>query len=1061
MTPDPALLLRAVPDGLWLLDADGRTLFANDPLLALLGRSADEMHGFSAYDALDESGAAVLRERLAERVDPTVPPAPGTRGDRECRLYRPDGTAVWVLVSPEPVVDDDGRLVGWMHRIKDNAEQHDLLELSQRREHQFAEAQAIAHIGSWDMDLVTGELVWSDETFRLVGRVPGSLVPTPEEFFGRVHPDDRENGEAAFEALVAGAPVMDFEARLVNDDAKPRWVRAQGRAVLDDAGVAVRVDGTLQDITAAKENEQALEFLSVMAAAANEASSLQEALIASEKYVRPYSKWPAVLVAVPDPEVSERLLFLDVAWGEEAEGLAAAAREVAITAAQERRTVHQFGPSGSALVAGPVLFDDRIAAVVVSDSLVPFEPPPSDLIVFNQMLTFLAHVAEREWAAQDLAAARDQALSASRAKSEFLATMSHEIRTPLNGVLGLSELLARTELTPHQRRLADGVEHAGRTLLALVNDILDLSKIEAGRLDLEAVDFDPRAVVEQSAALVADLARDKHLELVVSSAGDMPAQVRGDPVRFGQVITNLASNAVKFTADGEVVIRATGETGPDGPRVRVEVRDTGVGIDPEAASRLFEPFTQADSSTTREYGGTGLGLAISRRIVSAMGGQIGVDSDAGVGSTFWFTVGFEPPVGDDPLRDHEREQAVRGLQVLVVDDNETNRFILVEQLSAWGVTVTAVESAPAGLVEISSAARGSSPYDVVLLDYMMPGTDGEELARALRSERVHDRTRLVLLSSALEPTPEWLADAGIDTFLSKPVLPTRLLDVLARQGGRLGRQDHRPVETPRAVPTRRRGRVLVVEDNEVNQLVAEGVLHGLGYEVHLADNGAAGVAAVADDYRGFDAILMDCQMPVMDGYDATRAIRAMQRGGTRTPIIAMTAAAVAEERERCLAAGMDDFLAKPVDVALLDKTLARWAPSSSGHEEAEAAAAPEEPAVSPAFVRLRELIERDGIDPSLVVRIIERFESGALTVSATLGASVRAGDAGDVAAQAHSLKGSAANLGLTALAAVCNEIEGEARSGRLPADGILASLDAEIRAAGAELEHFAETRLNT
>ncbi|MFA6299952.1 MAG: ATP-binding protein, partial [Nocardioides sp.] len=901
MTPDPdatldgglaRCLLRAVPDGLWLLDTDGRTLFANARLREMLDRSADEMVGFSAYEVLEEDSAAVLRDRLAETVDPSVPPAPGTRGDRECRLHRPDGTAVWVLISPEPVIGEDGRLVGWMHRIKDNTEQHEQLELTQRRERQFAEAQAIAHIGSWEMNLVTDELIWSDETFRLVGLVPGSLVPTPEEFFGRVHPDDREAGESAFEALVAGAPVMDFEARLVNDGASPTWVRAQGRAVLGDDGRVVRVDGTVQDITAGKENEQALEFLSVMAAAANEASTLQEALIASEKHVRPYARWPAVLVASPAPDAPDELLFLDIAWGDDSEALARVAREVATVAARERRTVQQIGPSGTALVAGPVVFEDRVAAVVVSDSLTTVAPPASDLIIFNQMLSFLAHVAEREWAAQDLAAARDQALSASRAKSEFLATMSHEIRTPLNGVLGLSELLGRTELTPHQQRLADGVDHAGRALLALVNDILDLSKIEAGRLDLEEVDFDPRTVVEQSAALVADLARDKHLELVVSSAGDMPAQVRGDPVRFGQVITNLASNAVKFTSEGEVAIRATGEVGPGGARVRVEVRDTGVGIDPDAASRLFEPFTQADSSTTRQYGGTGLGLAISRRIVDAMGGEIGVTSEEGVGSTFWFTVDFDLPVGDDPLRDFERERAVAGLRVLVVDDNETNRFILVEQLTAWGAPVTAVESAYDATVELANSTRDGTPYDVVLLDYMMPETDGEELARAVRAEANHDRTRIVLLSSALEPSPEWLADAGIDTFLSKPVLPTRLLDVLATLGGRLAR---RATVAPAGgldgasdgaapSPGQRRGRVLVVEDNAVNQMVAEGVLRGLGYEVHMADNGAAGVAAVADDYRGFDVILMDCQMPVMDGYDATRAIRAMQRGGARTPI---------------------------------------------------------------------------------------------------------------------------------------------------------------------------------
>ncbi|MDP2774806.1 MAG: PAS domain-containing protein [Nocardioides sp.] len=400
MTPDPALLLRAVPDGLWLLDTDGCTLFANAPLCALLHRSADEMPGFSAYDVLEEDSAAVLRERLAESVDPSSPPAPGTRGDRECRLHRPDGTAVWVLVSPEPVIGDDGRLVGWMHRIKDNTEQHEQLEVAQRRERQFAEAQAIAHIGSWEMNLVTDELIWSDETFRLVGLEPGSVEPTPEGFFGLVHPDDRAVGEAAFEALVAGAPVMDYEARLVRDGANPTWVRAQGRAVLGADGRVVRVDGTLQDITAAKENEQALEFLSVMAAAANEATTLQEALMASEKYVRPYARWPAVLVGAPSPDAPDELVFIDIAWGEDSEELARAAREVATAAVRERRTVHQIGPSGTALVAGPVVFEDRVAAVVVSDSLTTVVPPASDLIVFSQMLSFLSHVAEREWAAR-------------------------------------------------------------------------------------------------------------------------------------------------------------------------------------------------------------------------------------------------------------------------------------------------------------------------------------------------------------------------------------------------------------------------------------------------------------------------------------------------------------------------------------------------------------------------------------------------------------------------------------------------------------------------------------
>ncbi|MBA8802922.1 hypothetical protein FB382_001213 [Nocardioides ginsengisegetis] len=1029
-------VLRAVPDGLWVIGPDGATTYANDQLARMLGLADDEVLGFSAFDALDAEGGEQLREHLA-RLE--VSREPGA--DLECLLRRRDGSEFWALVSHTPLVDHRGEHQAWLHRVRDHSAQRRIFEELERREVQLAEAQAIARIGSWERDVGEGVLRWSDELYRVFGLDPQTFVPSPESFFELLHPDDRAAAHQTYAELQNGSqPVetIEMDSRLDRPLGEPaRWVRTRGVVVRDETGAIIRTGGTVQDVTDSKEAELGLAFLGAMAGAANEASTLEEALLAADTVVRPFTQWPAVLVSVPDPGTPGSLVHVEAGWAGTTEEQLAEARALAVRAADERRVVQQVGSDGTHLVAGPALVGERLACVITSSTRAATPPRPSELSIFRQMLTLLAHVSEREEGGKELATARDEALAASRAKSDFLATMSHEIRTPLNGVIGLSELLSRTELTAHQRRLAQGVDQAGRTLLALVNDILDLSKIEAGRLDLEEVDFDPRAILEQSVGLVSDRASRKGLELVVSSAGQMPSMVRGDPVRFGQVITNLVANAVKFTHAGEVVVRARGDG--DGSTVRVEVSDTGIGIEPEVQRRLFTAFSQADSSTTRRYGGTGLGLAISQRIVAAMAGEIGVESAAGAGSTFWFTAAFGPATLQQPPTEQALREAVAGLRVLVVDDNATNRFILCEQLEAWQVEVTAVESSYEALVELDASARGAAPYDVALLDYMMPGADGEQLARIIRSEERHRGLRLALLSSSLEPGPEWLASAGIDSFLGKPVLPSRLLDLLATLGGRLDPgQAVTPVVT-RPVSGAARGRLLVVEDNPVNQMVAEGVLGALGYDVVLADNGAAGVSALADDPDGFDAILMDCQMPVMDGFDATRAVRAMSGDGARIPIIAMTAAATGEERERCLDAGMDDFLTKPVVPDVIEATLARWVHPTDVRRGSTAAR------------RLHELVERDGIDASLVRRMVDRFGDSATQAARALAAAVRAGDAEEVVRVAHGLRGSAANLGLLDLAERCATLEEHARGGSVPAAAQAAEVSDAVVVGIAEL----------
>ncbi len=1008
-------VLGSMGDGVAVASASGRLLLFNPEASRILGRGPT--------DAPPEFWSRHYGFYLPDQVTPyppeELPLVRALRGEevKAAEIFlRHSGVpnGIWLSLNARPLLDDSGRVCGAVTVFRDMTElKRREVELRQSRE-RFELAVRGSGDGIWDWDLTSNTVYFSPRWKSLLGYEDDEIPNLFPEWERRVHPDDCERAKETINAYFNDptAPWYELEHRLKHKDGSYRWILSRGLAVRDSAGKPQRMAGSHTDITRLKETITAL----------GDSETLYHSLV----------------------ETFPLSIFRKNREGRFTFGNGRFLATLGITLEELRgKTDYDFYPRE---LAEKYRADDlRVITSRESFDSVEEHVRPHGEKLFVQVIKTPVYdargqvvgvqvlfwdVTEKKQAEEALRRAREAAESASQAKSEFLANMSHEIRTPMNAVVGMTELLLGTSLEPGQRDYLDMVRKSADSLMAVINDILDFSKIEAGKMDLERVAFDLREVVGDALATLALRAHQKGLELACHISSGVPAAVVGDPQRLRQVLVNLVGNAIKFTDGGEVLVSVElqNDLDSDNPQsaichLQFSVRDTGIGIPPEKQRLIFDPFAQADGSSTRRYGGTGLGLTISARLVEMMGGRLTVESEPGHGSTFGFTLPFT--ITDEPTGRPAQPERVRGLPVLVVDDNATNRRILVETLAQWEMQPIAVDSGEAALRILEEANADGDPFALVILDAQMPGMDGFTLAERIRRQPDLVAATVMMLSSSSQPgSVARRLELGITAYLTKPV---RQADLLKAVLAALGRDEEPETRSPDPAPTIpvRPLRILLAEDNVFNQRLAVGLLEREGHTIVVTGDGNAAIAAL--ERETFDVVLMDVQMPGLDGLEATRLIRQRESGGgPRTPIVAMTAYAMKGDRERCLDAGMDAYVTKPIRARDLYAALA----DSVGEPHKEVVPPEESPAPAEGL-DWHSAMERVGGDRHLLCDVVRLFLKEYPTWVGQMHEALAAGNSRDLARIGHNLKSCLGTVGARSGFELALNLERLGRNGTL------------------------------
>jgi len=1016
---------------------------SNRALHEMLGYSGEELSGTEQWDSIvPAEERAPCARRYAELVQ-----GKKENDEYEQHFIRRDGRVLLGNSRFQLLRDSAGKPQYVVGLTEDVTEHRRATEALTASEQLFRTVFENAQVGVGIYNIQTGEHISNKSMHEILGYSQEELSQIAQ-WDRIIHPDERESGAQRYLELIEGKHDEDeWEQRFVRRDGEIVIANGRFRLVRDAAGKPQYIFSFNENITQRKRVEVELRRANFLAETALELAKAGywHVPLDGSGWYNSSPRRVAVFGDIPNPEY--RYPLEDVfTHAEEADKAAAKiARKAFSDAVEGKADIY------NAVFAYKRPIDGRIAWVHALGHVVKnADGKRTDVYGVSQ------DISEYKRLEVELVNAREAAEAATKSKSEFLANMSHEIRTPMNAILGMTHLALKTELTPKQRDYLTKTKAAAQSLLGIINDILDFSKIEAGKLDLENTEFHLDQVLENLTSIVSQRAQDKELEFLVAAQQDLPTVLVGDPLRLGQVLINLVNNAVKFTEQGEIVVTVKlEESVSDRVKLKFAVRDSGIGMAPDQTARLFQAFSQADSSTTRKYGGTGLGLSISKRLVEMMGGNIWVESQHGRGSTFCFTGWFG--VGEALKGPRSLVPGLAGLRVLVVDDNPSAREILADMLAQFAIRTECVCSGNDALRELI-AADSQDPYGLVLMDWQMPGMDGLETSRVIKRDRgLRDVPKIIMITAFGGEEVRLQAEKmGIEGFLEKPITPSVLLNTLMNLFGSAGieKVPATAKKGEHVAPLASGLRVLLVEDNEMNQQIATELLESEGAKVALASNGAEAVRVLTegDQPPPFDVVFMDLQMPEMDGFTATRLVRA-QPHLQKLPIIAMTAHVMADEVQRCFEAGMNDHVGKPIDPEAFFATLARWTrtqPGEAPNLPSRTTNRGDEVILPPiAGVDVAAGLERTAGNKRLYRDLLTQFPARHESTGNRIKEALESGDQEQAERLAHSLKGVAGNLGMNQIFVLAGTLESAIRKSQAGTKGLIgeltSALDRQIR----------------